>query len=656
MDIYIYDLETLPNCFLAVFIHIKDKEKNKKFIISEYQNDTKEYITFLKQRTKDTLLVSFNGLKFDAQVNTFILQNKKQLLLKESSYVIYKYAQSVIRKSNNKEKLDYPVTKLLFYECDLLALNNYDNPAKRASLKWLQYNMNWPTLLDMEFEHNKPIRKEDIPALIKYCINDCLSTRQLYLKNIQEIKLRIKLSKVYNKNLISFSEPKLSKTIFSFYLSKALNISEYELSSLQTNRNEIHIKDIILPYIKYTTPLFNDTKNKFLSQTINAHNLKGSFSEEIVYKGMPITFALGGIHGAKPGIYESDNTYIIKSYDVKSYYPNLAIKNHWSPKHLPKKEFCELYENLYNERATYPKSNPLNYVLKIVLNSAYGLSNDKHSFLRDTFYTMLITINGQLLLCMLLEKLCEKIPGARPIMINTDGAEIIIPKQYEELYDRICSKWEEITQLELEYEKYQKIIIGDVNNYIGIYEPVEITKEQYDKKILEYPLPKVYSNNDLYYECKTKLKGRFEINKALHKNNSYRIKRIALYNYFVHNKSIDDSLKENKNIFDFLAGVRVNKGWKFYQTCIQEGDVIDETLQKTIRYFIGKKGCKILKVNPTDNKVIKIEAQNCFEYVLLNYDKQRNFNSYPIDFSYYSKAIRKEIEQLEPSYKQNKLF
>ena len=42
------------------------------------------------------------------------------------------------------------------------------------------------------------------------------------------------------------------------------------------------------------------------------------------------------------------------------------------------------------------KSNPKNYVYKIILNSTYGLSNDQNSFLYDPQLTMRITINGQL--------------------------------------------------------------------------------------------------------------------------------------------------------------------------------------------------------------------------------------------------------------------
>jgi DNA polymerase elongation subunit (family B) len=76
--------------------------------------------------------------------------------------------------------------------------------------------------------------------------------------------------------------------------------------------------------------------------------------------------------------------------DVVSYYPNLAIRNGWSPAHLPKAEFCELYEWFFNERKKISKKDVRNYVYKIILNSTYGLSNDANSFLYDPEFTMRI--------------------------------------------------------------------------------------------------------------------------------------------------------------------------------------------------------------------------------------------------------------------------
>ena len=110
-----------------------------------------------------------------------------------------------------------------------------------------------------------------------------------------------------------------------------------------------------------------------------------------MYRGVKTDFGFGGVHGSnKSGEYVSGNGMIIITSDVTSYYPNLAIRNKWSPAHIPKDIFCEQYEWFFDERRKIPKKDPKNYVYKIILNSTYGLSNEENSFLYDPEFTMRI--------------------------------------------------------------------------------------------------------------------------------------------------------------------------------------------------------------------------------------------------------------------------
>jgi hypothetical protein len=287
-------------------------------------------------------------------------------------------------------------------------------------------------------------------------------------------------------------------------------------------------------------------------------------------------------------------------------------------------------------------------VYKILLNSTYGLSNEDNSFLKDSMFTMKITCNGQLLLVMLMEELCESIPGARPVMVNTDGGEIIIPREHEELYHQICEKWEALTKLELEFEVYEKLIIPDVNNYIGIYGGKEIPKEDAIKKIkTDFPKPLIKrTRDDKYFLFNTKSKGRFEVDKPLHKNKSFRIKRLAYYNYFVHNQSAEKTLEENTNIYDYCAGTRAIGGFKFHLTCFTDNRLDTTAAQKTLRYYMSKKGCKILKVK--DDKVIKVEASKSLERIMNKFE-DKPFADYEVDTQFYLREINKEIRKIEPT-------
>jgi hypothetical protein len=668
---YVYDYETVLNCFLAVFVNVKNPNDIITFEMSEFQDDQKEFVKFLKTVIKQkTLLISYNGLKFDSQISRECLQNRPIEYGK-----IFEFAQEVIRRSNVHEFPIHHPNNNPFRECDLLAINNYDNAAKRCSLKWLQFSMDWHNVEDMGKPFNQRHNQKDILLLQSYCINDCLSTRELFIKNKSEILLRGSLSKHFKLDLHNASEPKLAKNIFLKLLAEKMDVPEYELKKMRTWRKTIDLKEVILPYINFKTKVLQDTLREFKRLKLPGENLKGSFSKNVMYRGLELSFALGGIHGAKKGIYKEDSEYVIKSFDVTSYYPNLAIRNKWAPAHLPKELFCNIYEGFFEDRKLYSKKDPLNYVYKILLNATYGLSNEDNSFLKDSLFTMRITCNGQLLLVMLLEDLCESIPGARPIMVNTDGGEIIIPRKYEDMYHEICKKWEAQTMLQLEFEKYVKLIIPDVNNYIGIFAGKEISKEEAYEKVKDFPKPLIKKTKDDKYKIfGVKCKGRFEVDKPLHKNKSYRINRIAYYNYFIHGIEPEHTIAKSKNIFDYCAGVRAKGDWKFVATCLEDGSIIDNNLPKTLRYYVSTSGCKLRKVKeewgvvekPTQNdlfseqeewtdeprllgvKSAKLEADNCMEQIVNRIDTSKQFDDYNIDIMFYLKKIRKELKNIDP--------
>ena len=160
----------------------------------------------------------------------------------------------------------------------------------------------------------------------------------------EQINLRASLSAEYKLRLFSASEPRISKELFMMFLSQKTGIRRYDLRHLRTNRRSITVKDIILPYTKFSTPVFQDLLDNFNHVVIDPNSTKGGFKYSIKYKGVKTDFGLGGVHGAREGgIYVAGNGMIIMSSDVTSYYPNLAIRNGWAPAHLPAKEFCEQY-------------------------------------------------------------------------------------------------------------------------------------------------------------------------------------------------------------------------------------------------------------------------------------------------------------------------
>jgi len=628
---WVMDYETLSNCFIACFESVKSEDR-EIFTVHKDKNEIAEFIAFLERNIQlQEWHVSFNGLGFDSQITEHVLRNAGMLSFMDGEEIaefIYSKAQDVIGRQNRQEFLEFSLRDLHINQVDVFKLNHWDNNAKRSSLKWIQYTMDWKNIMDMPIHHTAEVTVDQIPEIITYCINDVRSTKQIMQLSKSQIELRKTLTEEYNINLFSASEPRISKELFLHFLSGHTGIKKWDLRQMRTHRPKIVVKDIILPYIQFKTATFENLLQKFQDVVIYPGETKGGFKYSVQYKGVKTDYGLGGIHGARSAkVYESTEDMVIMTSDVTSFYPNLAIRNRWSPGHLPQEEFCDLYEWFFEERKKIPKKDPKNYVYKIILNSTYGLSNDENSFLYDPEFTMRITINGQLSLTMLYEMICEEIPNAIPLMQNTDGLETLIPREYVDKYMDICARWEKRTLLQLEHDKYSKIILGDVNNYIAITE-----------------------------DGKAKSKGRFEYKDlALHKNKSFLIIPKAIQAYFVDGIKPEDFLAQNQNIFDYCGGVKIKGDWEFYEHSIVNGEHSIEQLQHTIRYFVSNSGSKIVKKNNTDGREIQVEAGKWMQTIMIDY-VEKDFAEYDINTKYYLENIYKEIRSLEPINNQLSLF
>jgi len=664
---WVMDYETLSNCFVAVFEHYKESEI-KVFAVCSLRNDFSALLKFLQTNAaKQEWHISYNGLAFDAQVTEFILDKQEQLKLLDGDQIaaaIYQFAQETIDLMRNKLFPKYSSYRMRIKQIDVFKLNHWDNPAKSSSLKWIQYSMDWWNVLDMPIHHTEPITNtKDLDMVIEYCINDVSSTKKIMHLSTEQIRLRGTLTEQYGIDLYSASEPRISKELFAYYLSKELGIDKKELKQLRTPRPFIKIKNLILPYIKFQTKEFQDLLEFFQGKILITDSndpksgTKGALSYSVKYKNVKTDYGLGGVHGANTrGIYKSDEDMVIMSSDVTSYYPNLAIRNKWAPAHLDKDKFCQLYEWFFDERKKIPKSNPMNYVYKIILNSTYGLSNDANSFLYDPEFTMRITINGQLSLTMLYEMICEEIPDCIPIMQNTDGLETMIPRKYEDKYMEICKRWEDMTQLNLEHDKYQKIVFADVNNYIAVYDWKEMDPADWKALKKKRPDDLYKILNGKFLHASAKCKGRFEYSGlALHKNKSKLIVPKAIYQYFIKGVLPEEYLAENRNILDYCIGTKAKGNWKLEIRSVQDGELVTDPLQKTIRYYVSKKGGKIFKTNP-DGREQQLVAGKYLQTMhnVLNDDK--TWEEYDVDTQYYKTLIDKEINSIIQKARQLNLF
>ena len=618
---FVYDLETLPGIFTATFID-KDSDEERVFVITKEKDERKHLFKFLKEEV--LALIGYNCIHFDAQILEYMFR-RPECTVEE----IRRYAEIIT--SDNERRPDVPEWKLKIQHLDLFRALSLSTKAKRTGLKWTEF------MLDMENIEDMPSQGEGSnweEMVLSYNKNDVLATKHLFNAFYSEIELRKIITKDTGVNVMNSTEPDMVKKLFGKYLSEAMGISVRDLRSMHTVRNSVDINGIILPYIAFRNDAFNAVLSSFRSLTIFENGKledNTKFGQTLVWQGIEIDFGLGGIHAARPNtVIRSDDKYVIKTCDVISMYPNLMIKNRWCPAHLPKDIFLNLYEGFLKTRLSIPKSNPWNYFYKIMLNSTYGLTNDDYSFLRDRLVTLQICINGQLSILMLIEMLSE-IPEMKLIMANTDGIEVYIPREYEEMYYRICKEWEELTKLSLEYDDYKSMIISDVNNYISIN-----TKD------------------------KAKCKGKYEYqNIPLHKNKSYGIIAKAVHDYWVNGTFIEETIKNHDNIFDFCAGVKASwsekKGKSSYELFkVENREIKVQKLSKTVRYFISNKGGTLIK-KYQDGSFEQVEAPVAngkkihkeWKVTYFNKSYQLDMKDYDIDYSYYIHNARKWINDIE---------
>lgn len=353
---WVFDLETL-NIFTATFLD-KDSDELRVFVISDSRDDRKKLFDFLNNEVAG--LIGYNSIHFDAQVIEYMYRNPNC-----TAADIRRYAEIITSGENRRP--DVPEWQLRHKHLDLFRALSLSTKARRTGLKWCEYQMDMENIEDMPSQGEGKNWEE---MVLSYNLNDVKATKMLLLKYYHEIELRKTLSKTEGVDLLNSTEPDMAKKLFAKYLSKEMEIPINDLKSLGTDREVVDVKDIIFPYIKFETELLNSIKKSFESLKLKSTD---TFELNVLFGNISTVFGLGGLHASVENkIVESTNTMIIKSLDVVSFYPNLAIRNKLHPQHIPQEKFCTLYESFFEQRRKIPKSDPKNYILKILLNATYG--------------------------------------------------------------------------------------------------------------------------------------------------------------------------------------------------------------------------------------------------------------------------------------------
>ena len=629
---YVYDLETYPNLFSFCVISADGKNGYIFEISERKDDREVMFDFIQKLLEDEARLVGFNNLAFDYPVLHYIIQNPDCTvddIYKEAQRVI-QVLKTDRFGINIKNKIipQVDLFKLNHFDnaAKMTSLKIIQFNMKLDNLQELPYPFD-QKLSFSEMQEVIEYNANDVVSTLKFYYENIgnLQLRESLSKKYGRDFTNASDSKIGGEIFIQELEKVNKGSCYRFVKGKR-KIRQ------TPRKSGIFIREVILPYIKFETPEFNAILNWFKLQHIRetkgvfsdilesdlhevakyarlvkkkSPKLKDEPTEDeiaefrkkipfaevevnelksgkksyyftwniaealnVVVNGHEYVFGVGGIHSSvEPSLVESNDEFVIIDLDVTSYYPNLAIKNTLFPKHLSD-QFCKTYEALFEERKTYAKGSPENGAIKLALNATYGNSNNQYSPFYDPQYTMAITVNGQLSLCMLLEEIL-KLKDATSVQSNTDGITFRVRREDSEKVNELTREWERITGLEMERADYSAMYIRDVNSYIGIYEGSD----------------------------KFKAKGAYEVTDAHHKNQSAKIVQKAAQAHLIKGVSVEDFIKNHEDKYDFMLRTKIPKNFKLVSVD-EEG--IDHKEQNITRYYVStsEKARTLIKVMP----------------------------------------------------------
>ena len=467
---FCYDIETYKSVFSLV-ARCEGYDKPWVFEISSRRDDWGALVNFITSlKNGGHNMVGFNNVHFDYPVLHAMLTGE----IPHTAEAIYQRGQDIINYKGSYNGNPYNVwaSDYLVPQIDLLKIHHFDNDNRWTSLKDIEFNLRMHKIQDLPYSPHADLEYHQIDEIILYNVHDVDATELFYLQTKEKIEFRQKMTVELGMNCTNFNDTKIGKSLFIKELEKRNPGCCYtkingRKTKRQTIRTSINLGECVFPYVKFDHPDFNRVLNIIKNKTIT--KTKGALEGvTATVDGFDFDFGLGGIHGSiKKTTVLANDEYEIIDCDVTSKYPSVVIENGLYPEHIGPL-FAEIYRELRTRRLSYEKGTVGNLALKLALNGTYGDTNSKHSPLFDSKTTMTITVNGQLLLCMLAEQLM-KIPDSTMIQINTDGITTRIPRKHREHYMAVCNWWTELTMLELEYADYSRMMIRDISSYVAEY-------------------------------------------------------------------------------------------------------------------------------------------------------------------------------------------
>ena len=635
--VYVYDIEVFPNVFHCTVKNTETSELHK-FEISCRRNQLDELVEFFHTvNTKYTfgdlyttdikldtniLFCGYNNLHYDNAIINYIID----------CYNIMKYKgyrdicrsvfnlSKVITTSSEDDNSAWRKWKYMicFDSFDILTML-YSNKL-RVGLKEIQVTMQYKNVQEFVADWQADLPENQIDSMIDYNINDVNSTEELLNRCKKDIDLRIAIEDEYGVRVLSKDGVNIGMKILTQKYLEKTGQTWWDIKDLRSPMSVIPLNNVILPFIKYDSPILTRVLNDMKSQIVSPGR-KG-YENKFVFEGLQYSVGVGGIHSVnKPEIIIPKEDEMLIDIDVASLYPSMLIEYEFYPKHLGP-EFLEVYKQIKDERieAKHNGNKVKNETLKLALNGLSGNLQNEHNFCYSPFAVMQIRINGQLLLLMLAEKLTQL--GCRIVQANTDGLFVLLKRDVYSKVNNVCREWEQLTRLTLEEERFKAMYQYAINDYFAITE---------DDKVKE--------------------KGMFITTVKLGKGLTPKIIPKAVINFFKNGVSVEETIKGCQDIRDFLMSEKTGKQWHV--------EYNNKEQQRTNRFYASTNGAYLWKWKEKDTNRFDIsipcptekQYQNMLTasgVTLLNYLDDKPIEERKINYRYYIMEAYKIIRELKP--------
>lgn len=648
----------------------------KRFVL--YEDDDTDLFSLLYWLQQKADYFGYNNRKYDRLMLSALLMYYNQFD-KPSKLItfLYETSQRVIRSSNNDTLWTDNFTSLIlrnnvaFRDLDLFQifrLDHYHKSLKQTSINIKWYNLKEYTMppigdLDRHYYHERLpeakgmtdrelnihyrnvferfIPREYLQEMADYNDNDVYIVAELIRMNQEEVLLRYRISEEYNVDVFSASRSTIADKVIVKLYSKYTGLHPKAFIDTKTIRRKILVSEILSDKIAFSTPELNDILSGIRSLTLRGE--KGEFDREFTFMGTSYTIATGGLHSNEiPAVYVEDDEHIIVDRDVASYYPNMIRSLKVCQKHLIPKAWFRIADTIVDERLEHKhlaKDKSLDdkerdkhataaACLKIVANAGiFGKMGSEKSFLCDKKAMYQVTINGQLFLLMLIEKL--ELAGIHVISANTDGIVTIVPRELEQTADDICHWWEKHLGLELEFTYYTKYVTEGVNSYLTIKRGGSSKfKGRMNPKMFLEDLSKGY-NSPIVAKCVTE--------------------------YFINGTPVMETLRNAKSILDFCRTQNVNHKYRLEFTHVIDGKIVTDIVQRNTRFYISSTGGTLMKVesmgwNEYNEEQVKKSSLCAGQRVsICNTVDDTDISELNVNYLYYYNEAMAIIEPIEQS-------